>query len=143
MNGGDSHEPVLTNVYTALPDEAPKVAQLLASRGLHPAVVDDTEKMGTYRSHEVRIAVPAAERDRAIRILADMEQREVKRLSPLLRVTNRIILVLVIALGIVATVGLFDRGGKWFIAACSLLTALAAAFLIRRAWPPKHSPGDK
>jgi membrane protein YdbS with pleckstrin-like domain len=105
--------------------------------------VDDVEKMGTYRSHQVRIAVPEAERDRAVHILADMEQKEAARLSPLVRVANHIIGALVVALAIIATVGLVDRGGKWFIAASSLLTLLAAAFLIRQAWPLKRGPGGK
>jgi cation transport ATPase len=99
--------------------------------------VDDVSKMGAYRSHEVRIAVPQTERDMAVNILAEFEQRDKSRISELVNVTNGIFLLVVALLVLVAVVGIFDKNGKWFIAVWILIVACAGAALIRLAWGKK------
>ena len=71
----------LITVYKALPDEVTKVVQLLQSRNLNPVVIDDIGKMGSYRSHVVRIAVPETERDMAVGILAEADLQNQASLS--------------------------------------------------------------
>jgi hypothetical protein len=127
----------LVTIYKAHPDNVTQILQLLESRHLHPVVVDDVSKMGAYRSHEVRIAVPQTERDMAVNILAEFEQRDKSRISELVNVTNGIFLLVVALLVLVAVVGIFDKNGKWFIAVWILIVACAGAALIRLAWGKK------
>lgn len=127
----------LVTIYDVHPDNISEIIQLLESRHLHPVVVDDVGKMGVYRSHTVRIAVPETERDIAAHILAEAEQRNTTRLSGLVKVTNRIILLIIALLVLAAIVGFIDQQGKWFFAVWILITVLLAAVLIHRAWGDK------
>ena len=118
---------------------APKVSQVIAcleNHGLHPLVLDNVEKMGPYRglTHEIRIAVPEPEHDLAVRILAQRERRNELCLLPVVRRTNVIVFLLIVALSLLAIVVLFDARGLWFAAIGTLLTVIAAFALIRWAW---------
>lgn len=126
----------LVTVYRARPDEVAKVVGLLQGRNVNPVVLDDAGKMGAYRdhSHEVRIAVPATERDVALGILDQMQQKDESRLAPLISVTNGIVLLVVAVLAFVAVVGLLDTSGKWFVAVWIVLTGVVAVALVRWAW---------
>jgi hypothetical protein len=121
-------------VYKAIPDKVLEIVQLLENHRLHPEVIDDTGKTGSYRSDYVRIAVPLDERDTALSILADIEQKNENNISILLKSTNKIILIIIALLAIVAIIGILDQGGKWFIITWLLLTIFTGAALIRWAW---------
>ena len=133
----------LVTIYKAHPDNVSQIIQLLESRHLHPAVVDDESKMGIYRSHEVRIAVPQTERDMAVNILAEFEQKDKTRISHLVKVTNAIVLIIIALLALVVIVGFFDKGGKWFSAVWILIVAFAGATLVRLAWGKKSRDTEK
>jgi hypothetical protein len=124
-------------IYKALPNNVSQIMQLLESRHLHPVVVDDVCKMGAYRSHEVRIAVPQTERDMAVNILAEFEQQEKSQISGLVKVTNVVFLIIVSLLALVAVVGIFDKGGKWFLSIWILIVACVGVALIRLTWGKK------
>ena len=126
----------LVTVYRARPDEVAKVMGFLQGRNVNPVVLDDAGKMGAYRdhSHEVRIAVPDAERDVALGVLKEMQRKDESRLAPLISVTNGIVLLCIAVLVCVAIVALLDRNGKWFAAVWLVLTAVVAVALIRWAW---------
>ncbi len=124
----------LITVYKALPDEVAKIVRLLESRNLNPVVIDDIEKMGAYRNHEVRIAVPETERDIAVGILAETDRQNETRISQTIKTSNAVVLFAAVFLGILAIVGILDTNGKWFIISWLLLTAVVAAALIRWAW---------
>jgi len=129
----------LATVYRARPEEVAKVTVLLRRRNLEPVVLDDVGKMGAYRdhSHEVRIAVPAAQRNMALGVLAEMEQKDKTRLSPLISVTNGVVLLVIVVLGCVGIVALLDRSGKWLAVVWGVLTAVVGVALIRWAWRKK------
>ena len=126
----------LTTVYRARPEEVARVVTLLRRRNLEPVVVDHVGRAGTYRghSHDFGIAVPVTQRDTALAVLAEMEQKDGARLAPLVRVANKVVLVLIAALATVAVVALLDRSGKWLALAWGLLTAVVAVALVRWAW---------
>ncbi len=124
-------------IYKSLPDKVFEIIQLLENQNLHPEVIDDTGKTGSYRSDYVRIAVPSDERDTALRILAENEQKSEKDISILLKSTNKIVLIIITLLATVAIIGILDRGGKWFIVTWWLLTIFTGAVLIRWAWSNK------
>lgn len=131
----------LVTVYRAQPENVARVVQFLRGRNLNPTVVDDPSAMTAYRahSHEVCIAVPATEKDTALGVLAEMEQREESRLAPHIKVANGAVLLLIAILGVAAIVALFDRGGKILAAVWILIAAVATAALLRHAWrkPPR------
>jgi Flp pilus assembly protein TadB len=127
----------LVTVYKSLPGDVSKIVQLLQSHQLHPVVVDDPGKMSSYRSHEVRIAVPVTERDSAVRVLAEADRRSKGRLSGLIKATNRLIMLVIAVMLFVAIVGFFDKGGIWFSAVWILVTVIAGVALIRWAWSGK------
>lgn len=127
----------LVTVYRTLPDDVTKTVRRLQSHNLHPVVVDDPDRMGVYRSHEVRIAVPATERDMAISILADAERKHQTRLSGLTQATDGIVLIMIAALGFVALIGMFDTHGAWFFGMWTALIVTAGVFLLCRAWCKK------
>ena len=127
----------LTTVYKSRPDDVSKIVQLLQSRDLHPVVVDDAGKMGTYRDHEIRIAVPVTERDLAVQVLAEAERVQQAGVSELVKGTKGVILLLIIVLAFVAIVALLDERGMWFAGVSILLTAVVAFALIRLAWRKK------
>lgn len=129
--------PELVTIYKAHSDNVSQIMQLLESRHLHPIVVDDVSKMGAYRSHEVRIAVPSIEQDMAVNILAEFEQQEKSRISELVNVTNGIFLLVIALLVLVAVVGIFDKNGKWFLSVWILIVACVGAALIWLAWGKK------
>ena len=124
-------------VYKSLPDKVFEIIQLLENKNLHPEVIDDTGKTGSYRCDYVRIAVPSDERDSALRILAENEQKNEKNISILLKSTNKIILIIIAMLAIIAIIGILDRDGKWYAIAWILLTVFTGAALIRWAWSNK------
>ena len=127
----------LVTIYTAHPDNVSQIIQLLENHNLHPVVVDDVGKMGAYRNHQIRIAVPQTERDMAVGILTQAEQSNKTRLSELVKTTNAIFLIIIALLVIVAIVGFFDKQSKWFFIIWMLITAIAGIALIRRAWGGK------
>jgi hypothetical protein len=124
----------LVTIYCTLPDDVSKTVQLLESHGLHPVVVDDVDKMGSYRSHEVRIAVPAPERARAAAVLAEAGRQGQARISELAKGTKGIVLIMMAALGFVALIGMFDTHGTWFFAVWIVLIVAVSVALIRWAW---------
>ena len=127
----------LVTIYKAHPDNVSQIMQLLESRHLHPVVVDDVGKMGAYRSHEVRIAVPSTEQGMAVNILAEFEKQEKTRISKLVNLTNGIFLLVVALLVLVAVVGILDKSGKWYVAVWILIVACVGAALLRLAWGKK------
>ncbi len=127
----------LVTIYCTLPNDVAKTVQLLQNHNLHPVVVDDPDKMGVYRSHEVRIAVPQTESDMAAAILAEAERKNAARLSEVTKATNGIVLIMIAALGFVAMIGIFDTRGAWFLGVWIVLIVVAAAALIRWAWRKK------
>jgi hypothetical protein len=126
----------LTVVYEAIPANAAEMVAYLESRCLHPVVLDDIEKMGPYRSqtNKVRIAVPQTESDMARHMLAQKQQQDERRLSPVIRQANAAVLLVIAALGLLAAVGLLDSRGWWFGGLSILLAVLAALALLRWAW---------
>ena len=56
------------------------------------------------------------------------------KISILLKSTNKIILIIIALLAIVAITGILDQGGKWYVIAWLLLTAFTGAVLIKWAW---------
>jgi hypothetical protein len=129
----------LVVVYKALPDEAQKIVELLESSNLNPVVIDDVEKMGAYRNHEVRIAVPQTERDIAADILAETDRQNQTRLEQNIKISNIVIFFIAVSLGVIAVIGILDTEGRWFIASWLLLTTVVAAALIRWAWFKKSN----
>ncbi len=127
----------MVTIYKAHPDNVSQIMQLLESRHLHPVVVDDVGKMGAYRSHEVRIAVPSTEQGMAVNILAEFEKQEKTRISKLVNLTNGIFLLVVALLVLLAVVGILDKSGKWYVAVWILIVACVGAALIRLAWGKK------
>lgn len=129
----------LVTVYQARPNEVARIVGLLENRHLHPVVGDDADRMTSYREqmHLIQIAVPTVERDRAVGILAEVEQHDVARLSGLINFTNRAVLFVIVVLGFVAIVGFVDAEGKWFALTWIVLCAVAAVALIRWAWSRK------
>jgi hypothetical protein len=127
----------LVTIYCTLPDDVSKTVQLLESHGFHPVVVDDVDKMGGYRSHEIRIAVPAPERDRAVAVLTEADRQGKARIAHLVKGTDGIVLIMMAALGFVALIGMFDTHGTWFFALWAILITAAAVVLIRWAWRKK------
>jgi hypothetical protein len=129
----------LVTVYQARPNEVARLVGLLESRHLHPVVGDDADRMTSYREqmHLIQIAVPTAERDMAVGILAEVEQHDEVRLSHLINFTNRAVLFVVLVLAFVAIVGFLDAEGKWFALTWIVLCAVAAVALIRWAWARK------
>ncbi len=130
-------------IYKAQPENVSQIIQLLESRHLHPVVVDDVSKMGTYGRHTVRISVPQTEHDMAMNILAQFEQKDKSRISELVKVTNGIILILIALLVLATVVGIFDKGGKCFFAAWILIVACVGTILIRLAWGKKSRDINK
>ena len=128
----------LVTVYCTLPDDVAKIVQLLESHDLHPVVVDDVDKMGGYRSHEIRIAVPAPERDTAVTVLTEADRRGKARIAELVKGTHGIVLLMIAALGFVGLIGLFDTHGTWLFAIWIVLIAAVAVVLIRWAWGKKR-----
>ena len=124
----------LVTVYKALPDEVAKIVQLLEGRNLNPVVIDDIEKMGSYRSHVVRIAVPETERDMAVGILAEADLQNRAKLSPVIKGTNAIVFIVIAVLVILAIIGFIDKSGKWFAALWILISTVVAITLIHWAW---------
>ena len=126
----------LVTVCEARPDDVARIVGLLESHHLHPLIADDVERMGTYRnqSQTVEIAVPAAERDTALGVLAENERQDRTRLSHLIKVTDGAVLFLVVVLAFVAVVGVLDADGKWFAVTWVILCGAASAALIRWAW---------
>jgi len=126
----------LVTVYRALADDVSRVVGYLRSRNLDAVVLDDVGKMVAYRREvqEVRIAVPETQRDMARAVLAEMDKRDEARLSPMVKTANGVVFLIIIVLAFIGVVGLIDRGGKWFVGAWILLTALVAVLLIRWAW---------
>jgi hypothetical protein len=129
----------LVVVYKALPDEAQKIVELLESSNLNPVVIDDVEKMGAYRNHEIRIAVPQTERDIAAGILAETDRQNQTSLIQTIKISNTIVFIIAASLGIIAIIGILDTESRWFIASWLLLTAVVAAALIRWAWFKKSN----
>lgn len=127
----------LVTIYKVHLDNVSEIMQLLESRHLHPVVVDDVGKMGAYRSHTVRIAVPETERDMAIGILAEFERCDKRRISELVKVTNAVVIIIIALLLLVAIIGFFDKQGKWLFAVWILITVCVGAALIRCAWSGK------
>jgi hypothetical protein len=121
-------------VYKAIPDKVLEIIQLLENHNLHPEVIDDTGKTGSYRSDYVRIAVPSNERDTALSILAENERENENKISILLKSTNKIILIIIALLAIVTIIGILDQGGKWFVITWLLLIVVAGTALIKWAW---------
>jgi hypothetical protein len=127
----------LVTIYTAHPENVSQIIQMLESHGLNPVVVDDVGKMGAYRNLQIRIAVPPAERDKAVEVLTQAEQSNKKRLFELVKTTNAIFLIIIALLVLVAIVGFFDKQGKWFFVTWILITTIAGVALIRLAWHSK------
>ena len=127
----------LITVYCTLPDDVSKTVQLLQDHDLHPVVVDDPDKTGVYRSHEVRIAVPATERDLAVAVLAEAEGKGRGRICQLTKATNGIILIMIAAVGFVALIGMFDTHGAWFFGVWIILIVVVGALLVHWAWRKK------
>lgn len=127
----------LVTIYTAHPDNVSQIIQSLESHDLHPTVVDDAGKMGAYRNLQIRIAVPLAERDKAVEIIKQDEQSDKKRLSELVKTTNAIFLIIIALLVLAAIVGFFDKQGKWFFITWILITVVAGIALIKCAWGGK------
>lgn len=127
----------LVTIYTAHPENVSQIIQMLESHGLNPVVVDDVGKMGAYRNLQIRIAVPPAERDKAVEVLTQAEQSNKKRLFELVKTTNAIFLIIITLLVLVAIVGFFDKQGKWFFVTWILITTIAGVALIRLAWHNK------
>ncbi|UCD50752.1 MAG: hypothetical protein JSW27_24920 [Phycisphaerales bacterium] len=129
----------LVTVYQARPNEVARIVGLLESRHLHPVVGDAPDRMTSYReqTHLIRIAVPAVERDMAVGILAETEQRDAARLSHLVNFTNRAVLFVIVVLGFVAVVGFLDAEGRWFALTWIVLCLIVALALIRWAWARK------
>jgi hypothetical protein len=124
----------LVVVHEVQQENVSKIIQLLENRHLHPVVVDDINKMGFYRSHIIRIAVPETERDMASRILAESEQHSKKQISEIVKKTNAAVIIIIALLLLAAIVGFFDERGKWFFAVWILITVCVGAALIRQAW---------
>jgi len=126
----------LVTVYRTLADDVSRVVGYLHSRNLNPVVLDDADKTGAYRgqTQEVRIAVPETQRDMAHAVLAEMDKKDEARLSPAVKVTNVVMLLIIVALAFVTIVGLFDPSGKWLLGVWIVLTALVAVMLVRWAW---------
>lgn len=133
----------LVTIYKVHPDNVSQILQLLESRHLHPTVVDDVSKMGIYRSHEVRIAVPQTERNMAVNILAEFEQRDKSRISELVKATNGIVIIVIALLVIIAVIGFIDKQGKWFFAAWMVIVAFVGVALVRWAWVGKSRDTEK
>jgi uncharacterized membrane protein SirB2 len=133
----------LVTIYTVHQDNVAEIIRLLESRNLHPVIVDDVGKMGVYRSHQIRIAVPETERDMAIGILVEAEQHDKTRLSEIVKVVDGIILIIITLLVLVVIVGFFDKQGKWFFATWMLIIAFASIALIRFTWNDKSRDRDK
>jgi hypothetical protein len=127
----------LVTVYKALPDEVTKIVQLLQSRNLNPVVIDDIGKMGAYRSHVVRIAVPETERDMAVGVLAEADLQNQARLSSVIKGTNAVVFIVIIFLAALAIAGFVDESGKWFNSIWILFSTIIAVALIRWAWCKK------
>lgn len=131
----------LVTIYKAQPDNVSEIIQLLESRGLHPVVADDIDKMGTYGSHQVRIAVPEIERDTAINIIEQFEQQDNSRISGLVKSTNKIVLIAIALLALATIAVFFDEKGKWSFIVWILIVAFVGVVLIRLAWSGKsHDP---
>jgi lysylphosphatidylglycerol synthetase-like protein (DUF2156 family) len=126
----------LVTVYRTLASDVSRVVGYLRSRNLNPVVLDDTAAVGAYRSQarEIRIAVPQTERDTACAVLAELEKQGQARLSPAVKVANRVVLLVIVVLAFVGLVGLLDRGGKWFLATWLVVTAVVAVALVRQTW---------
>lgn len=136
----------LVTVHKTIETDVLRVVAYLENRCLHPVVLDDTEKMGPYRSQtrEIRIAVPETERDMAVQILDRMQRQESLRLLPVVKRANAVVFVIIAVLGILALVGFLDTGGWWFLGLGATLVAMAAVALIRLAWRRKpHAPPDE
>jgi uncharacterized membrane protein YqjE len=133
----------LVTIYTVHQDNVAEIIRLLESRNLHPVVVDDVGKMGAYRSHQIRIAVPDTERDMAVGILAEAEEHNKTRLSGIVKVTNGIMLIIVALLILIIIVGFFDKQGKWSFVTWMLVITLASIALIRCAWNSKSRDQSK
>ncbi|UCG58294.1 MAG: hypothetical protein JSU70_02075 [Phycisphaerales bacterium] len=118
-------------VYKALPEDVSKIVALLQSHNLDPVVIDDPGKFSAYRRHEVRIGVPAAERDRAVDVLREMEQRPSARVSMLSKQANRVVLTMIGVLALGAVLGLIDDSGRWLGIYSLVVFVPAAAYLIR------------
>jgi len=126
----------LVTVYRAPATDVSRVVGYLQGRNLNPVVLEDADATGAYRSgaREIRIAVPQTQQDAARAVLAELEKQDQARLSPTVKVANRVVLLVIAALSFVALVGLLDQGGKWFLAAWLVVTAAVAVALVRWAW---------
>ncbi len=124
----------LITVYKALPDEVTKIVQLLEGRNLNPVVIDDIGKMGSYRGHVVRIAVPETERDMAVGILDEADLQNQANLSPVVKGTNAVIFIVITVLAVLAIVGFADKSGKWFVSLWVLISTVVTIALIHWAW---------
>ena len=120
----------LITVYKALPDDVPTTMGLLRSHRLNPVVIDDPTKFSSYRLHEVRIGVPATERDRAVDVLREMEEHPSARVSTLSKQANRVVLVMVGVLALGVLIALIDKSCKWLGLYASAVIVSAAAYLI-------------
>jgi quinol-cytochrome oxidoreductase complex cytochrome b subunit len=129
--------PELITIYKAHPDNVSQILQVLESRNLHPTVVDDSDKMGAYGAHTIRIAVPQIERDMAVNILAEFDRQDKSRISELVKTTNGIFLIVIALLVMIAIIGFIDKKGKWFFAAWMVIVAFVGFVLVRIAWSKK------
>lgn len=125
----------LITVYKTPPSNVLKTIQLLQSHNLHPKVADETEKTGTYKSQQVRIAVPENERETAINILKKAEPHSEKHLSKLVKENKRTILLVIAVLAFIAIVRFLDKQGNWFNLIMLIVTIGFA--LIRWFWLSK------
>lgn len=126
----------LVVVYRAIAPEAQKAAALLQRRHLHPVVMDEFEAAGGYRPHDrvIRIGVPATERDIALGILAEAEQRSEVKVAPTVRRIQGAFVVVGLVVAVVILVAVLDESGKWLAAVATLLCLLLAVLLLRWGW---------
>jgi Flp pilus assembly protein TadB len=127
-------------VYRTSPDNVQRTLQVLASRHLHPVLLDEPAKASRYRPGDllVRIAVPETERDMATAILAEAEQQTETRLAPAMKTIRAGFLLMAVAAALVVAMGLIDTGGRWFAVTLIVLgLVFVAVFLwaIRRPKP--------
>jgi hypothetical protein len=126
----------VVTVYRVQPEHVDRVVRRLRSRNLDPTVVDDPGAMTLYRgqSHDVRIAVPVAQKDLALDVLTEIEKGDETRLAPHIKVANGVVLLLIVILGLVAIVAFFDRSAMLLTALWVLIVTAVAVTLFRHAW---------
>lgn len=120
----------IVTVYKALPDDVPKIVGLLRSRHLNPVVIDDPAKFSSYRRHEVRIGVPASERDRAVDVLRKMEEHPSARVSILSKQARTVVLTMIGVLALGVLIALIDKSCRWLGIYALVVVVSAATYLI-------------